>query len=134
MILDGPMGTMIQAFKLDEASFRGHFKDHPQDLKGNNDLLCLTQPEIIEGIHRQYLEAGADIIETNTFNAQAVSMSDYGLEAECYEINLVAAQLAKRAAADFPERWVAGAMGPMNRAASLSPDVNNPGYRAVTFD
>jgi 5-methyltetrahydrofolate--homocysteine methyltransferase len=135
LIIDGAMGTMIQRHRLDDAGYRGtRFASHPKELRGANDLLCLTQPEIIEGIHRQYLEAGADIIETNTFNAQAVSMSDYGLEAECYEINLVAAQLAKRAAADFPGRWVAGAMGPMNRAASLSPDVNNPGYRAVTFD
>ncbi len=135
LIIDGAMGTMIQRHRLDEAAYRGtRFASHPKELRGANDLLCLTQPEIIEGIHRQYLEAGADIIETNTFNAQAISMSDYGLEAECYEINLAAARLAKRAVAAFPGRWVAGAMGPMNRAASLSPDVNNPGYRAVTFD
>ena len=135
LILDGAMGTMIQRYRLDEASFRGErYASHPKDLRGANDLLCLTQPAIIEEIHRQYLEAGADIIETNTFNAQAISMSDYGLEGESYEINLVAAQIAKRAAAAFPGRWVAGAMGPTNRTASLSPDVNNPSLRGVSFD
>jgi 5-methyltetrahydrofolate--homocysteine methyltransferase len=137
LIIDGAMGTMIQRHQLDEADFRGErFAAHPRDLKGANDLLCLTRPDIIEGIHRAYLEAGADIIETNTFNAQAISMADYGLESTCYEINLEAARIAKRAAGQFTDRprWVAGAMGPTNRTASLSPDVNNPAFRAVSFD
>jgi 5-methyltetrahydrofolate--homocysteine methyltransferase len=139
LIIDGAMGTMIQRYKLDEAGYRGtRFAGHPRDLKGNNDLLNLTQPQIIEEIHRQYLEAGADIIETNTFNAQAISMADYGFEAFCYEINVAAAQLARKAAdaVSTPDRprWVAGAMGPTNRTTSLSPDVNDPAFRAVTFD
>src|SRR5207237_3459080 len=114
LIIDGAMGTMIQRYRLEEAAYRGaRFADHPRDLKGNNDLLCLTRPDIIEEIHRQYLEAGADIIETNTFNAQAISMADYALESVCYEINFEAAKIAKRAAAQFTDRprWVAGAMG-----------------------
>ena len=139
LILDGAMGTMIQRYKLDEAAYRGErFASHPRDLKGANDLLCLTRPSIIEEIHRQYLEAGADIIETNTFNAQAISMSDYGLESVVYQINLEAAKIARRAAdaVSTPERprFVAGAMGPTNRTASLSPDVNNPAFRGVSFD
>jgi 5-methyltetrahydrofolate--homocysteine methyltransferase len=141
LILDGAMGTMIQRYKLDEAGFRGtRFKDHPHDLKGNNDLLVLTQPEIISEIHNAYLEAGADIIETNTFNAQAISQSDYALEAVAHEINVVAASLARDAAdawtAKTPDkpRFVAGAIGPTNRTASISPDVNNPGFRNVSFD
>lgn len=141
LIIDGAMGTMIQRHKLEEEDYRGErFKDWASDLKGNNDLLCLTQPAIIEGIHRQYLEAGADIIETNTFNAQVISMADYHMEALAYEINVAAAAIAKKAAADFtarnPEkpRFVAGAIGPMNKTLSLSPDVNNPGFRAVSFD
>src|SRR5215475_14788813 len=109
VILDGPKGTMIQALKLDEPSFRGHFKDHPADLKGNNDLLNLTQPEIIKRIHRQYLEAGADICETNTFNANALSQSDYKTEHLVYDINLAGARLAKEAASQFQNRFVAGA-------------------------
>jgi 5-methyltetrahydrofolate--homocysteine methyltransferase len=139
LIIDGAMGTMIQRHKLDEAAFRGaRFADHPRELKGNNDLLCLTRPEVIEGIHREYLEAGADIIETNTFSSQAISMADYDFQAHVYEMNAEAARIARRAAdsvatADRP-RFVAGALGPTTRAASLSPDVNNPGYRAVTFD
>ena len=139
LIIDGAMGTMIQRYKLDEAAYRGkRFADHPRDLKGNSDLLNLTQPQIIEEIHRQYLEAGADIIETNTFNAQAISMADYGFEPHVYEMNVAAAKLARRAAdaystADRP-RFVAGAMGPTNRTTSLSPDVNDPAFRAVTFD
>src|SRR5437773_9621762 len=95
VILDGPMGTMIQTFKLDEAAYRGHFKDHPADLKGNNDLLVLTQPEIVKSIHRQYLKAGADIIETNTFNSNAISMADYKMESLVYELNLAGARLAR---------------------------------------
>src|SRR5436853_2330878 len=139
LIIDGAMGTMIQRYKLDEAGYRGaRFASHPRDLKGNNDLLNLTRPEIIEEIHRQYLEAGADIIETNTFNAQAISMADYGFEAFCYEMNLAAGRIARKAADAYstPERprWVAGAMGPTNRTTSLSPDVNDPAFRAVTFD
>jgi 5-methyltetrahydrofolate--homocysteine methyltransferase len=136
LIIDGAMGTMIQRHKLEEADYRGErFKDWPSDLKGNNDLLCLTQPEIIKGIHRQYLDAGADIIETNTFNAQRVSMADYGMEALAYEINVAAARVAKEAVKESgKEAWVAGAIGPMNKTLSLSPDVNNPGFRALSFD
>ncbi|RMI19599.1 MAG: methionine synthase, partial [Calditrichaeota bacterium] len=141
LILDGAMGTMIQGYKLSEEDYRGErFADHPGELKGNNDLLCLTQPRIIEEIHRAYLEAGADIIETNTFNANGISMQDYQMVPLVYEINLAAARLARAAAEDFtartPEkpRFVAGAIGPTNRTASLSPDVNRPGYRNVNFD
>ncbi|HEY4110566.1 homocysteine S-methyltransferase family protein [Puia sp.] len=141
LVIDGAMGTMIQRHKLEENDYRGErFKDWPSDLKGNNDLLSLTQPAIIEGIHRQYLDAGADIIETNTFNSQAISMADYHMEALAYEINVAAAKLARKAADDFtaknPDkpRFVAGAIGPMSKTLSLSPDVNNPGFRAVTFD
>lgn len=141
LIIDGAMGTMIQPHRLSEADFRGErFKHHPRDVQGNNDLLNLTQPTIIEGIHRAYLEAGADIIETNTFSAQCISMGDYSMEDLVYELNLEGAKIAKRAAEAFtlknPEkpRFVAGAIGPTNRTASLSPDVNDPGYRAVSFD
>ena len=141
LILDGAMGTMIQRYGLDEAAFRGDaFRDHPKDLRGANDLLCLTQPQIIEEIHRQYFEAGADIAETNTFNATAVSMAEYGLEHRVYDINVAAARIARAAAdavtAKDPSRprFVAGSLGPTSRTASLSPDVNNPGFRAVTFD
>jgi 5-methyltetrahydrofolate--homocysteine methyltransferase len=141
LILDGAMGTMIQRYKLDEAGYRGErFKDFPRDLKGNNDLLVLTQPKIIREIHDAYLEAGADIIETNTFNAQSISQSDYGLEDLAYEMNVAAAKIAREAADAWTEktpdkpRFVAGAMGPTNRTASISPDVNNPGFRNVAFD
>jgi 5-methyltetrahydrofolate--homocysteine methyltransferase len=136
LVIDGAMGTMIQRHKLEEADYRGErFKDWPSDLKGNNDLLCLTQPDIIKGIHLQYINAGADIIETNTFNAQRVSMADYGMESLSYEINVAAAQLAKQAVKESgKEAWVAGAIGPMNKTLSLSPDVNNPGFRALSFD
>src|SRR5438093_12590216 len=140
VILDGPMGTMIQSFKLDEASFRGHFKDHPAELKGNNDLLNITQPEIIRNIHRQYLDAGADILETNTFNSNAISMSDYKMESLVYDLNLAGARLARQAADEFMAanpsrpRFVAGSVGPTNRTASISPDVNNPAFRSTTFD
>src|SRR5258708_5206971 len=140
VILDGPMGTMIQAFKLDESGYRGQFKDHPADLKGNNDLLNLTQPDIIKSIHRQYLEAGADIIETNTFNSNAISMSDYKMAPMVYDLNVAGARLAREAAdesmAADPNRprFVAGAVGPTNRTASMSPEVNNPAFRAATFD
>ena len=139
LILDGAMGTMIQRYRLDERAYRGsQFADHPRDLKGANDLLSLTQPQVIEEIHRAYLEAGADIIETNTFNAQAISMADYGLEAQVYDMNLAAARLARKAVDDYstPEqpRFVAGSIGPTNRTASLSPDVNNPAFRGTSFD
>ena len=141
LILDGAMGTMIQRYKLDEAGYRGErFKDFGRDLKGNNDLLVLSRPEIISEIHNAYFEAGADIAETNTFNAQAISQADYGLEDIAYEMNLAAAKLAREAAdawtAKTPDRprFVAGAIGPTNRTASISPDVNNPGFRNVSFD
>lgn len=141
LVLDGAMGTMIQQYNLSEADFRGErFKDIPGQLKGNNDLLCLTRPEVIEDIHRKYLVAGADIIETNSFNATSVSMADYHVQAYCREINLAAARLARRIADEFtalnPEkpRFVAGAVGPTNKTCSMSPDVNNPAFRALTFD
>ncbi|GAB4093711.1 homocysteine S-methyltransferase family protein [Flaviaesturariibacter terrae] len=147
LIIDGAMGTMIQRHHLEEADYRGErFKDWPSDLKGNNDLLCLTQPQIVKDIHRQYLEAGADIIETNSFNAQRVSLADYGMESLAYELNVAAARLAKEAVQEFRATqlqtsnsklqtgFVAGAIGPMNKTLSLSPDVNNPGFRALSFD
>ena len=141
LVLDGAMGTMIQQYNLSEADFRGErFKEAKGQLKGNNDLLCLTRPGVIEDIHRKYLEAGADIIETNTFNATSVSMADYHVEAYCREINLAAARLARRMADEFtamnPEkpRFVAGSVGPTNKTCSMSPDVNNPAFRALTFD
>ncbi len=141
VILDGAMGTMIQTYKLDEADFRGErFKDWPQDLKGNNDLLSLTQPHIIQAIHRQYLEAGADIIEANTFNSTSISLADYKLQKLAYELNVAGARNARAAAdavmAAHPGRvcFVAGALGPTGKTASLSPDVHNPAYRAITFD
>ncbi|MGB5409662.1 MAG: methionine synthase [Thiogranum sp.] len=139
LILDGAMGTMIQRYKLDEAGYRGErFKDWPCDLKGNNDLLSLTQPQIISDIHKAYLEAGADIIETNTFNSTAISLADYRQEDLVYELNYESARLARAAADEFSTntrpRFVAGVLGPTNRTASLSPDVNNPGFRNVSFD
>lgn len=141
LVLDGAMGTLIQRHNLTEEDFRGTLlADHQQPLKGNNDLLSLTQPEIIKEIHRTYFAAGADIAETNTFNANAISQADYGTQHLVYEMNVAAARLAREAANEFTTReparprFVAGSMGPTNRTASLSPDVNNPGYRAVTFD
>ena len=141
LLLDGAMGTMIQRHKPTEADFRGdRFKDHPLDLRGDNDLLVLTRPDIIAGIHRQYLEAGSDIIETNTFNSTSVAQADYGLQAIVYELNLAASRLARRAADEWTEqtpdrpRFVAGAVGPTNRTLSISPDVNDPAFRAITFD
>ncbi|MFQ5790118.1 MAG: homocysteine S-methyltransferase family protein, partial [Acidobacteriota bacterium] len=141
LVIDGAMGTMIQSYKPEEADFRGNlFADHPKELKGCNDLLSLTRPDIIEEIHRQYLEAGADIIETNTFNATAVALSDYGMESQVYRVNKAAAELARHVAEEFTRkdpskpRFVAGSMGPTNRTASLSPDVGNPAFRAVSFD
>ncbi len=145
LVIDGAMGTMIQRYKLSESDYRGsRFSDWPSDLKGNNDLLCLTRPDIIRSIHLQYLEAGADIIETNTFNAQAISLADYDMSALAYELNIAAARCAREAIEEFrikyPEKaggpgpFVAGAIGPMNKTLSLSPDVNNPGFRSVSFD
>ncbi|MCH2445740.1 MAG: methionine synthase [Candidatus Marinimicrobia bacterium] len=131
------MGTMLQAYQLEEADFRGdRFKDHPSDLKGNNDLLSLSRPDVVEAIHTAYLEAGADLIETNTFNANAISQSDYGTEDLVYEINLKSAKIARKSADKFSHdpRFVCGALGPTNRTASLSPDVNDPGFRNVSFD
>lgn len=141
LIIDGAMGTMIQAHQLDEEGFRGdRFKDHDCDLRGNNDLLSITRPEIILDIHRKYLEAGADIIETNTFSSQRISMADYNMDDLVYELNYESARLAKQATSQYNDRnpdrprFVAGAIGPTNRTLSLSPDVNDPGFRAITFD
>jgi 5-methyltetrahydrofolate--homocysteine methyltransferase len=141
VVIDGAMGTMLQSHRFEESDFRGErFKDHPKDVKGNSDLLSLTQPAAIEAIHRKYLEAGADIVETNTFTATSISQADYGLEALAYELNVAGARAARRAVDAFvkehPERtcFVAGSMGPMNRSASMSRDVNDPGARLVTFD
>jgi 5-methyltetrahydrofolate--homocysteine methyltransferase len=141
LIIDGAMGTMIQRHKLEEADFRGErFKNHQHPLKGNNDLLSLTRPDIIKDIHRQYLLAGADIIETNTFSGTTIAQADYHLEDAVYDLNYQSARIAKEVADEVTKqephkpRFVAGAMGPTNKTASLSPDVNNPGYRAITFD
>lgn len=141
LILDGAMGTMIQRHKLEEDDYRGErFADWHSDLKGNNDLLVLTQPDIIRNIHAQYLEAGADILETNTFNATSISMADYDMQELVREINIQAARLAKLAADEYTAknphkpRFVAGVLGPTNRTASISPDVNDPGMRNVSFD
>ncbi|MGW8229309.1 MAG: homocysteine S-methyltransferase family protein, partial [Gammaproteobacteria bacterium] len=139
LILDGAMGTMIQSYKLQEADYRGErFKDWSSDLKGNNDLLVLTQPQVIKEIHAEYLEAGADILETNTFNANAYGMADYGMQELVYELNVTAAQLAREVAdtysTDDKPRFVAGVLGPMPVTASMSKDVNDPGARDVTFD
>jgi len=141
LILDGAMGTMIQSYRLSEQDYRGaRFKDHPGDLKGNNDLLSITQPQIIGAIHRAYLEAGADIIETNTFNSTSVAMADYRMEGLVYELNLAGAKVARAAADEYsantPDqpRFVTGVLGPTNRTASISPDVNNPGFRNTSFD
>src|SRR4029453_6276449 len=140
LVLDGAMGTMVQRHELAEADYRGdRFADHPSDLKGNNELLVLTRPDVIAGIHDAYFAAGADVVETNTFNAQRVSQADYGLEALSYELNVAAGRLARGAAeawtARTPDRprFVAGAIGPMNKTLSLSPDVNDPTFRAVSF-
>lgn len=139
LILDGAMGSMLQEYRLDEAGYRGaRFAEWDHPLKGNNDLLNLTQPQIVEEIHAKYFAAGADIVETNTFNAQTVSMADYGMESLVRELNLAGAKLARKAADAYstPDkpRFVAGAIGPTNRTLSLSPDVNRPAYRAITFD
>ncbi len=140
LILDGAMGTMIQRYQLDESDYRGErFAQHPHPVKGNNDLLCLTRPDIIRDIHAEYIAAGAHILETNTFNAQRISLADYHMEELAYEINVRAAQLAREAAdeatiSDGKIRFVAGAIGPTNKTASLSPEVNDPGFRAISFD
>ena len=145
LVIDGAMGTMIQRHKLTEADYRGdRFADWSTDLKGNNDLLCLTKPELITAIHREYLDAGADIIETNTFSSTFIAMADYKMESLAYELNVAAARCAKKAVTDWyrdnqtnPQtnpKFVAGSIGPLNKTLSLSPDVNNPGYRAISFD
>ena len=141
LVLDGAMGTMLQAYKFTEEDFRGErFKDYPSPLQGNNDLLSITQPEAIKTIHGKYFEAGADIIETNTFSGTTIAMADYQMENLVYELNYQSAKIAKEVANEFTARepnkprFVAGSIGPTNRTASMSPDVNDPGYRAVTFD
>jgi 5-methyltetrahydrofolate--homocysteine methyltransferase len=141
LVIDGAMGTMIQRHKLTEEDFRGErFKDHKHPLKGNNDILSITRPDIIKDIHRQYFAAGADIVETNTFSATTIAQADYHLEDAVYDLNYQSAKIAREVADEFTKRepnkprFVAGAMGPTNKTASLSPDVNNPGFRAITFD
>src|ERR1700753_103696 len=140
LVLDGAMGTMIQGLQYDEAAFRGErFADFHRDLRGNNDLLIITQAQAIEDIHAEYLRAGADIVATNTFSSTSIAQADYDLSDLAYELNFEGAKLARNAATrvtaeDGKERFVAGALGPTNRTASISPDVANPGYRAVTFD
>jgi len=141
LIIDGAMGTMIQRYKLQEKDYRGdRFKDWHNDIKGNNDLTSINQPQIIEEIHKQYLEAGADIIETNTFSSTSIAQADYDMQSLAYELNVASAKCARNAADEYTAkdpakpRFVAGAIGPLNKTLSLSPDVNNPGFRAVTFD
>ena len=149
LIIDGAMGTMIQRYKLEESDYRGErFKDWASDVKGNNDLLSITRPDIIKAIHLEYLEAGADIIETNTFSSTAIAQADYNMQSLAYELNVASAQIAKKAIAEYTakeqpvnrqpstvnQKFVAGAIGPMNKTLSLSPDVNNPGFRSVSFD
>ncbi len=140
LVLDGAMGTMIQRYKLEEADYRGtRFKDHPSPLKGNNDLLSITRPEIIKEIHAQYFKAGADIVETNSFGGTSIAQDDYDLASAVYDINYESAKIAKEVAQEFTEkephkpRFVAGSMGPTTRLASMSPDVNDPGFRNVTY-
>ncbi|KAA9041681.1 5-methyltetrahydrofolate--homocysteine methyltransferase [Ginsengibacter hankyongi] len=142
LIIDGAMGTMIQRYKLEEKDFRGErFEDWHKDVKGNNDLLSITQPQIIEAIHKEYLKAGADIIETNTFSSTSIAQADYDMQSLAYELNVAAAKCARNAIDKFlaetnskSEKFIAGAIGPLNKTLSLSPDVNNPGFRTVTFD
>jgi 5-methyltetrahydrofolate--homocysteine methyltransferase len=141
LVLDGAMGTMLQAYKFEEEDFRGdRFKNHSSPLKGNNDLLSITQPEAIKAVHRAYFEVGADIVETNTFSSTSIGMADYAMEDLVYELNIQSAKLAREVADEFTKanpnkpRFVAGSIGPTNRTASMSPDVNDPGFRAVTFD
>jgi len=141
LVLDGAMGTMLQQYNFTEEDFRGErFKDYPSPLKGNNDLLSITQPEAIAEVHRKYFESGADIVETNTFSGTSIAMSDYNMEHLVYELNYESAKIAKKVAKEFiaknpvKPRFVAGSIGPTNRTASLSPDVNRPEYRAITFE
>src|SRR5690606_16966882 len=137
LVLDGAMGTMLQRFNFSEEDFRGEqFKDFPHSLKGNNDLLSITQPEAVKEVHREYFKAGADIVETNTFSGTTIGMADYHLEDYVYELNFQSAKIAREVADEFTDkpRFVAGSIGPTNRTASMSPDVNNPGFRAITFD
>ena len=141
LVLDGAMGTMLQQYKFSEEDFRGdRFKDYTSPLKGNNDLLSLTQPAAVKEVHRKYFAAGADIVETNTFSSTTIAMADYGMENLVYELNYQSAKIAKEVAQEvtrkepYKPRFVAGSIGPTNRTASMSPDVNDPGYRAVTFD
>jgi 5-methyltetrahydrofolate--homocysteine methyltransferase len=140
LIIDGAMGTMIQRHKLEEKDFRAErFKNWHKDVRGNNDLLSITQPQIVKEIHKKYLEAGADIIETNTFSSTSIAQADYEMQSLAYELNVAAAQCARKAIEEFSEdnkdcKFVAGAIGPLNKTLSLSPDVNNPGFRTVTFD
>ena len=141
LVLDGAMGTMIQRYSLEEEDFRNEaLKDHPHSLKGNNDLLSVTRPDVIRAIHQAYFEAGADIAETNTFSATSIAQADYGLESLVYDINFQSAKIAREVADEFTARepnkprFVIGSLGPTNKTASLSPDVNDPGYRAITFD
>jgi len=141
LILDGAMGTMLQRYKFEEADFRGaRFKDWSQDLQGNNDLLSITQPKAIAEVHAKYFDAGADIIETNTFSGTSIAMADYNMEDLVYELNFASAKIAKKVAHDYTQkdplkpRFVAGSMGPTNKTASMSPDVNDPGFRAVSFN
>ena len=142
LVIDGAMGTMVQRHKLTEEDYRGtRFAKWHSDVKGNNDLLCITQPDIITGIHLQYLEAGADIIETNTFSSTSIAMADYDMQELAYELNVAAVKCVREAINQYKskhpnttEKYIAGSIGPLNKTLSLSPDVNNPGYRAVTFD
>ena len=139
LVLDGAMGTMVQEYGFSESDFRGDFfSKHNYDLKGNNDILCMTKPEIISKIHEKYLESGCDIIETNTFNANRISQADYGTEKHCYELNKKASIIAKEACKKYSDegkpRFVAGALGPTNKTLSISPKVEDPGFREVTFD
>lgn len=137
LVLDGAMGTMIQRHKLEEFDFReGAFEEHHKPLKGNNDLLSITRPEIIKDIHRAYFDAGADIVETNTFSGTSIAQADYDLEDAVVDINYESARIAKEVANEYSDkpRFIAGSIGPTNRTASISPDVNDPGYRAITFD
>lgn len=141
LVIDGAMGTMIQRYKLSEEDYRGErFKDWPSDIKGNNEILSLTKPEVIGAIHREYLDAGADILETNTFSATMIAQAEYGMQEFAYEQNVASARIARQATDEYTARdpskprFVAGAIGPLNKTLSLSPDVNNPGYRALTFD
>ncbi|MFI8377347.1 homocysteine S-methyltransferase family protein [Leeuwenhoekiella sp. NPDC079379] len=141
LVLDGAMGTMLQRYKFTEEDFRGErFKDWPSPVQGNNDLLSLTQPQAIADVHAQYFEAGADIVETNTFSGTTIAMADYGMEALVYDLNYESAKIAKKVAEEFTAkephkpRFVAGAMGPTNKTASMSPDVNDPGFRAISFN